>query len=110
VEPALAAEIQRVSVEAFRLMGCRDYGRVDIRVRDGRPYILEVNPNCGIAPDAGFPREMRIAGYDYAAMSEHIAGLADARRSGRYGDAAPVAMPARKPARATTRRRVLIPA
>ncbi|MBI5876276.1 MAG: ATP-grasp domain-containing protein [Chloroflexi bacterium] len=104
VSPLLAAEIQRVSLEAFRLMGCRDYGRVDIRVRDNQPYILEVNPNCGIAPDAGFPREMRIAGFDYGAMAEQIARLADERRAARYG-----AAPVRTPLKAV-RRRTPVPA
>ena len=75
VDEALAARIQDVALNAFRIMGCRDYGRVDIRVRGDQPFILEVNPNCGIAPDAGFPREARAAGYDYAAMCERIVEL-----------------------------------
>lgn len=79
----LAAEISRISVEAFQLMGCRDYGRVDIRVRGEQPYILEVNPNCGIAPDAGYPREALAAGYEYGAMVEQIALFAASRQVGR---------------------------
>lgn len=76
VDEALAERIRQIGVEAYRLMGCRDYARVDMRVRDNQPYILEVNPNCGIAPDAGFPREARAAGYDYAAMCEQIVQFA----------------------------------
>ncbi len=79
VDEGLAADIRRVALEAYLLMGCRDYARVDIRVRDDTPYILEVNPNCGIAPDAGFVREARVGGYDYAAMVEQIARYASER-------------------------------
>jgi D-alanine-D-alanine ligase len=56
---------------------------VDIRVRGEQPYILEVNPNCAIAPDAGYPREALAAGYDYGAMVEQIALFAAGRRAGR---------------------------
>ena len=79
VSAPLAAEISRVALEAYRLMGCRDYARVDLRVRADQPYILEVNPNCGIAPDAGFVREARVGGFDYAAMCEQIAEFAAER-------------------------------
>ncbi|MBI3732719.1 MAG: ATP-grasp domain-containing protein [Chloroflexi bacterium] len=79
VEDALAQNIRRVAADAYRLMGCRDYARVDLRVRGQQPYILEVNPNCGIAPDAGFVRQARVGGYDYAAMVEQIAAFAHER-------------------------------
>jgi D-alanine-D-alanine ligase len=79
VDETLAEELRRVALEAYRLMGCRDYARVDLRVMDGKPYILEVNPNCGIAPDSGFVREARVGGFDYAAMVEQIALFASER-------------------------------
>jgi D-alanine-D-alanine ligase len=46
VEPALMDRIAQISREAYDLVGCRDYARIDVRVTPmGEPYILEVNPN-----------------------------------------------------------------
>ena len=83
VDEPLAQQIRSVALKAYKLLGCRDYGRVDLRVRDGRPYILEVNPNCGIAPDAGFVREARAGGYEFGAMVEQIALFAAERMNKR---------------------------
>lgn len=80
VDPALAERLWQVAVRAFQVMGCRDYARVDMRERDGQPYILEVNPNPTLASDAGFFRAARVAGYSHARMVEQIVLFALARR------------------------------
>ena len=44
--PPLWERLRDVCTAAYRLIGMRDYGRVDLRVTpDGRAYVLEVNPN-----------------------------------------------------------------
>lgn len=51
-EPELAAAVNQVALDAWRGLGCRDGGRVDIRLDgDGRPMFLEVNPLAGLHPE-----------------------------------------------------------
>ncbi len=58
-------------------MGGQGYGRVDMRIdANGQPWILEVNANPDIAPDAGLARMARVAGIDYAALIRSVCQLA----------------------------------
>lgn len=69
LDEALTRQIQSLAVSAFRVMGCRDYGRVDFRLSpDNQPYILEVNPNPDISPDAGLARSARASGRTYTQL------------------------------------------
>jgi len=73
LEPQIEAEIKRIALQAYRIMGCRDYARVDFRLKGETPYVLEVNPNPCINPDdSGFVRCGMAAGYDYASLIHQI--------------------------------------
>ena len=72
VPPELQAEIEQASVAAFIAAGCRDYGRIDLRLKDGRPMVLDVNANCDVSPDGGFANAARAAGLTYGQMLEQV--------------------------------------
>jgi D-alanine-D-alanine ligase len=62
----LVEHLHRLALECWRLFGLRGYVRVDFRVdRTGRPWILEINTNPCISPDAGYAAALEEAGLDY---------------------------------------------
>ncbi|MCS6848033.1 MAG: hypothetical protein RMN52_09995 [Anaerolineae bacterium] len=76
VSPGLKAKIEAVAIAAYQATGCRDYGRVDLRLQGDQPMALDVNANCDVSPDGGFANAARAAGLDYADMLERIVSLA----------------------------------
>ena len=65
VSPRLRDKLQSLAKQAFRLLGCRDYARVDFRVRGSKPFILEVNPNPDFSPTAGLSGGLQSAGISH---------------------------------------------
>jgi D-alanine-D-alanine ligase len=48
----LAAEVEDLALNAWRVLGCRDAGRLDVRCdKRGRPQFIEVNPLAGLHPE-----------------------------------------------------------
>jgi D-alanine-D-alanine ligase len=66
LDAAVLEKIKEICSKAYCLLGCRDYARVDLRLRDHSPYIIEVNPNPCINPhDSGVVRAAQAAGYPF---------------------------------------------
>ena len=77
----VAARVAEVARAAFDALGCRDYGRVDLRVNEtGEIYVLEVNPNCYLAKESEFARAAKRDGIAYDDLILGLARAAAARR------------------------------
>lgn len=80
----VAARVRRAAADAFRAVGVRDYGRVDVRLSGGGvPYVVDVNPNCDLSPHAGMARAAAGVGIDYAALCGLLVRYALRRRADR---------------------------
>ncbi|MEP6745965.1 MAG: hypothetical protein ABJB33_10755, partial [Gemmatimonadota bacterium] len=68
VNAETARRIVAVARHAWELVsGGEGYGRVDLRLDpEGRPWVLEVNPNPDLSDNAGLARMGRAVGMDYA--------------------------------------------
>lgn len=65
--PALETEVQRLVLDAYRLLGCRGWGRADLMLRasDGRPFLLEMNTSPGMTSHSLVPKAAAAAGMAY---------------------------------------------
>jgi D-alanine-D-alanine ligase len=78
--------IEKVVLRAYRVLGCRDWSRVDVRLdADGVPNVVEVNPLPGILPNPAdnscLPKAARAAGLSYDELIQSCL-LAAAERNG----------------------------
>ena len=65
-----------ITLECARIFRLTGYARVDFRTDEqGELYVLEVNPNPDISPDAGMSRAARAAGISYPGLVREILRL-----------------------------------
>ncbi|HNN89450.1 MAG TPA: D-alanine--D-alanine ligase, partial [Giesbergeria sp.] len=60
-------EVQRLTLAAYRALGCRGWGRADLMVRasDRKPFLLEMNTSPGMTGHSLVPMSARAAGISY---------------------------------------------
>lgn len=64
---ALEAEIRQLVLQAYRLLGCRGWGRADLmlRKRDMKPFLLEMNTSPGMTSHSLVPKAAQAVGIAY---------------------------------------------
>jgi D-alanine-D-alanine ligase len=80
-EDQQVAEAERIALAAWRILGCRDGGRVDLRCdAAGKPHFLEVNPLAGLHPEhSDLPILAAQAGISYVELIRRIVASAEPR-------------------------------
>ena len=77
LEPELRARLQKVSLDAYRALRVRDYGRVDLRLAEtGEIFVLEVNANCYLENESEFAMAAEADGIAYSELIWRIATFA----------------------------------
>jgi len=78
----LEQELNRIALAAWHLFGLKGYARVDFRVdAAGQIWVLEVNGNPCLSPDAGYAAAAARAGLSYDALIERIVAAAWSARA-----------------------------
>ncbi|WP_433933753.1 ATP-grasp domain-containing protein [Sorangium cellulosum] len=86
VTPSELRRIEKVVRDTFAALGCRDVARVDLRMaKDGRVYVIEINPLPGLTPDfSDLCVIAKVAGMDYRSLiGEIMAGCLKRHREAR---------------------------
>lgn len=74
---ALEAEMQQLAQQAFAVVGCRGWGRVDILLDAAqRPYVLEINTSPGMTDHSLVPMAARANGIAFADLCLRVLALA----------------------------------
>lgn len=71
-EKKLQDEINTMALDTFRALKCEVYARVDFIIRDGVPYILEINTLPGMTKNSLFPKSALGIGMDYRGLLDRI--------------------------------------
>jgi len=81
LEADLQDEIETICKDTYRVLNCRDWSRIDVRLdANGKPHILEINPLPGILPrpedNSCFPKAARAAGLSYNQLINSVLDIA----------------------------------
>lgn len=76
-DAALRTRMERLARDCWTLCGLRGWARIDLRVdATGRPWVLEINANPCLAPDAGFAAAVLESGHRFAGAVASIVAVA----------------------------------
>jgi D-alanine-D-alanine ligase len=68
--------LEKICLNAYHAIGCRDYARLDVRELDGLFYVLDVNPNPDLDIDASMAYSAAHCGISYPDMMSYLVNLA----------------------------------
>ncbi|KKQ27359.1 MAG: D-alanine-D-alanine ligase-like protein [Candidatus Magasanikbacteria bacterium GW2011_GWC2_37_14] len=81
----LQALITEIAIDTYRILGCRDYGRVEFRVdKEGNPFVIEINPNPTLDTENDFVDSAKLINLEYADLIEEIIWLAIEREKEKF--------------------------
>lgn len=76
IDSGLKKELENTALTVAKVFESLNYTRVDFRIKDNIPYVIDVNPNPCISTDSEFIRSAKATNYDYKYVIERIIDLA----------------------------------
>lgn len=73
ISKELTNKVQQISIDVYKLVGCRGFARIDFILRNGKdPVILEINTIPGLTPVSLMPKAASAAGISYSNLLDNI--------------------------------------
>ncbi len=83
---SLQDRLAEISLRAYQVLGCRDAGRLDIRMdKYGQPQLMEINTLSGLSSHSALPLMATQAGLTFEMLMDGILKDAIARGSNAFG-------------------------
>jgi D-alanine-D-alanine ligase len=75
----LLRKLEEIAASAYKAIDCRDYARMDVRLKGETFYLLDVNPNPDISEDTSLVRGAGLLGLSYGEFGSILINLAAQR-------------------------------
>jgi D-alanine-D-alanine ligase len=73
VSMSLTKKIQKLSIDVYKAIGCRGFGRVDFIIKNRKsPVVLEINTVPGLTSESLLPKAAKAAGINYPELLDTI--------------------------------------
>lgn len=72
LEDDLQYTVDQMAMATYKALKCSVYGRVDMIIRDGVPYVLEINTLPGMTSTSLLPKAASFVGLGYQALLDRI--------------------------------------
>ncbi|HSX19034.1 MAG TPA: D-alanine--D-alanine ligase [Candidatus Saccharimonadales bacterium] len=76
INKSLTKKAQEAALAAYKAIGCRGFGRVDMIIKGNKIYVLEVNTIPGLTSVSLFPKAAKTAGISYPQLLDEVVNLA----------------------------------
>ncbi len=76
LDDAQLRQLEQLSVGSYRAIGCRDYARIDLRLRNDTFYVLDINPNADLSPETSTVFAAASTGRSYGRFVSGLVNLA----------------------------------
>lgn len=76
ISDELTKKVQETAVRVYKAVECKGFGRIDMIICKGKPYVLEINTIPGLTPVSLLPKEAAAAGITYPELIEKLIDFA----------------------------------